>query len=314
MSTAFFGSIAGHETLKRVLEAQFSRPATGYLFVGPQGVGKRAVAEAFLRGILHVSPEASYTSHPDVVELVCPEDKASIGVEQARAFRERLAMRPVRGAFQVAYVPNAELLTREACESLLKCVEEPTSGTVFIFVVESIDAVPATLRSRLVEIQFSHVPTQVITEWLVSRGTVSSVAEECARRSHGAPGLAWRLVQDPELFAADERDARELIESCLQPQEGRRVAVLDRVEKRLNAQEHPTDAWGNWCTILERCAAEEMIRHPREMAFLGRGIALARASIGGSLSPKYGIEWSMIDPTGILNQDLIPSFLYPSYV
>ena len=314
MPGSLFAHIIGHDRITSVLEQQVARPATGYVFVGPQGVGKRCVAEAFLRGILSIQGDASYASHPDVIELFCPEDKASIGIEQARAFREQLSMRPVRGAFQVAYIPHAALLTREASESLLKCVEEPTPGTVFIFVVESVDRLPATLRSRLVEISFGHVPTADIMTWLVSRGVDAAAAPELARHAHGAPGLAFRLSRDPDVFFADERDAREVIESCLQHQAGRRIAALDRVEKRVNGDAYPMDAWAEWFAVLERLVAIEMVAHPREMSALGRGIGLARASIGGSISPKYGIEWSMIDPTGILNPDLIPSFLYPSYV
>lgn len=314
MSSHVFSGVLGHTTVVSVLERHLAHPAGGYLFLGPHGVGKRFLAEKFIRGILGIEETHPLTSHPDFVQLVLAEEKKSIGVEQARAFRERVSMRPVKGMRQIAFVPFAGMLTGEACEALLKCVEEPTPGTVFIFIAESADMLPATLRSRLVEVSFGHVATAEIVSWLVSKGVEQSLAQTLARKAHGAPGHAWKTVLDPHAHDEDEQDAQEVVTSCLRHEHGRLIAVLDRTEKRLNAEEDAIEAWGRWLSRLEFAVADELLTHPEVLARLGRGIAMARASVGGGISPKYAIEWSMVDVAGIIRTELIPSFLYPPYV
>jgi DNA polymerase III subunit delta' len=173
-----FSTIVGHGRLRALLSravAQNTLPPS-LLLSGPKGVGKRrlalAVAEALncldLRaGVSEVSGVAGASGaegtdacgscaacrriarmvHPDVIVLA-PDDKGSISIESVRSVIERSGYRPFEGRRRVVIIDDAEALTAPAQSALLKTLEEPPAGSVFILVSSMPDALLATVRSR----------------------------------------------------------------------------------------------------------------------------------------------------------------------
>lgn len=197
-----FGEIIGHDRLLQLLGAEVGRPAQAYLFVGPSGVGKAAVAHRFAAGLLcpdewrHDQPCRSCRrvesgNHPDFT--VVEPDGASLGVEVVRSAILAANLTPVEGDRKVFVFDEASSMTDGAANALLKTLEEPSASTHFILVAESEEDLPATIASRCRVLQFGRVSEGVVRAGLVELGVLEDRAEEAARIASGRPGLAILL-------------------------------------------------------------------------------------------------------------------------
>lgn len=199
-----FGDIIGHRKVVELLESELEHPAQAYLFVGPQSIGKEAVAVRFAAGLLGGREDerarrlATAMTHPDLT-VVEAEGAVSIGVDQARQVISSASMTPVESSCSVFLFPDAGSMTEQASNALLKTLEEPTPQTVFLLVAESDDDFPPTVSSRCRTIQMGRVPFDELVEALTRRGTAAEEAESVAVVSGGRPGLALALMDQPEV-------------------------------------------------------------------------------------------------------------------
>ena len=205
-----FSEIIGHEGPVALLRREIARPAGAYLFVGAAGVGKATVGRVFAAGLVcpesfdHAEPcrscrRVATGNHPDIV-VVEPEGRQSLGVEQARSTIAQAVMTPVESVRKVFIFPEADAMTDQAANALLKTLEEPTATTVFILVVESDDDLPSTVASRCRTVHFGRVPEETLRDALAARpDTDPLVAADLARVAAGRPGLALGLLERPEI-------------------------------------------------------------------------------------------------------------------
>jgi DNA polymerase-3 subunit delta' len=205
-----FADVIGHAGPVDLLQREVGRPAGAYLFVGATGVGKATVALAFAAGLVcptglvHDGPCRSCRrvdtgNHPDI-SVVEPEGRQSLGVDQARQTIANAVMTPVESVRKVFVLPEADAMTEQAANALLKTLEEPTATTVFILVVESEDDLPPTVASRCRTVHFGRVPDADLAAALEARPGVDSVrAADLARVAGGRPGLALGLLERPEI-------------------------------------------------------------------------------------------------------------------
>ena len=85
-------------------------------------------------------------SHADVA--VIRTEKLSIGVDEVRDLVRRSALAPVGRRWQILIVEDADRLTEQACNALLKAIEEPTARTVWMLCAPTVEDVLPTIRSR----------------------------------------------------------------------------------------------------------------------------------------------------------------------
>jgi DNA polymerase-3 subunit delta' len=200
-----FDEVIGHRSVTGVLARDVDNPAHAYLFVGPLGVGKAAVARRFAAGILCGADERCQSRvmrglHPDVV-LVEPDGRSAITVEQARNTIALANLAPVEGGRKVFILEEGGAMNDEAANALLKTLEEPTASTVFVVVAESEDDLPETVASRCRTVVFGRVPEDEIAAGLEDQGVDSLRAEQAARISGGRPGLAISLATRADVAA-----------------------------------------------------------------------------------------------------------------
>src|SRR6185503_2798032 len=115
---------------------------SAYLFAGPDGVGKRRLAEALAAALLcgrtpacGVCPachKLAAGAHPDRIEIRVPEDKKEIPVSEIRALQARMPYSPHEGRGRAVLVSDAENLSIAAANALLKTLEEPPARTHFV--------------------------------------------------------------------------------------------------------------------------------------------------------------------------------------
>src|SRR6184192_2646491 len=170
------------------------RVAHGYLFAGPRGVGKTTAARilAMALNCERRSPAGepcgecesctriwNGAANLDVVELDAASNR---GVDDARDLRERaMYAASAEHRHKVYIVDEAHMLTREAWNTLLKILEEPPSGVVFVFATtepQKIAQSAARILSRLQRFDFRRIGPHAIKERLLSVLTSEAIAAE----------------------------------------------------------------------------------------------------------------------------------------
>lgn len=199
--------VLGQDGASAQLRAAAVSPVHAYLFVGPEGVGKREAARQFAAALLcpagggdgcEVCRRVGEGVHPDV--LVYEREGARLSVADAREIT-RLALRsPVEAARKVIVIPDLDLAAQIA-PALLKTLEEPPVGTVFVGLAEHVPPELVTIASRCVRIDFRPLPSSVLVAALVSDGVEPDRAVEVAAASQGSLSRARLLASDPG-FAA----------------------------------------------------------------------------------------------------------------
>ena len=194
------------------------------LLWGPEGVGKKMVAQALSREFLCSSEKGEgacgecescrtpLSRHPDFLVLDSGED-LSIGIDRVRDFceqnRETLLLAPLR----IGIVDDAHRLTREAANGFLKIVEEPPGRMLFFFVTPFPDRLIPTLRSRLIEVRFKPLAESSLV--LISRSLFPDRSEkeisEAVALSGGSVVRLGQLV-DP-CFREGQEKIRQFLAS-----------------------------------------------------------------------------------------------------
>lgn len=194
--------IIGHERIVSDLRrsADRKRLAHSYVFFGPQRVGKRQVALGLANYLETGAFSVLKAARPLGDTLaIAPDTEGTIGIDHIREIKRFLWQKPNRSAYRTVIIEEAEFLTTEAQNALLKITEEPPSSALVLLVIDDPERLLTTLRSRLRAIHFSTVPLFRISRWLTeSFGCASEAAARAANQSFGKPGLAWAMLYDEE--------------------------------------------------------------------------------------------------------------------
>jgi DNA polymerase-3 subunit delta' len=207
------------------------RLAHAYLFVGPEGVGKGTFARAFARWMLCASPgedscgacdscrQFDHGNHLRFVQVQPPVDKKGVrktivDVESVRDLNTRLAAKLKTGETRVVLLDDP--IGDDAANALLKILEEPPAGNVFVIVTSAPGALPPTIHSRCHRIRFRPIPDALIARRLEERSEVPAADSRfLARLAQGSLGKAvayaeegWREARDRlrEIAAGRARD------------------------------------------------------------------------------------------------------------
>jgi DNA polymerase-3 subunit delta' len=184
-----------------------------WLFTGPPGSGRSVAARAFAAALQCVSDEepgcgvcsGCHTtlsrSHPDV-RAVVPEG-LSISVSEMRAVVATAARMPALGRWQVVLIEDADRLTEQASNALLKAVEEPPARTVFLLCAPSThpDDVAVTIRSRCRLVPLRIPPPEAVAGILSRSGIDEQTARWAAAAGQGHVGRSRRLAHDADARA-----------------------------------------------------------------------------------------------------------------
>jgi DNA polymerase-3 subunit delta' len=203
---AVWSSLVGQRRSIEVLSgAVANRGMThAWLFTGPPGSGRSNAAVAFAAalqcpdggcGVCHECHTVLAGSHADV--SVVRTEKLSIGVDEVRDLVRRSALAPVGRRWQIMIVEDADRLTEQANNALLKAIEEPTSHTVWILCAPTVEDLLPTIRSRCRLVTLSTPTTEEVAGFLRSQdGVDAALATYAARASQGHIGRARALARD----------------------------------------------------------------------------------------------------------------------
>lgn len=208
--------IIGHRRLTTLIARAIDRdslPPT-LLFAGPSGVGKWAVARAAAQAVNcldRVKPTATELAtdacgkcrscdriargvHVDVLAIE-PDDRASIKIDVIREVLSTTSFRPFEGRKRVVLVREADTLEDASQNALLKSLEEPPPGTMFILTTAVPGALLPTVRSRCMRLRFGRLTTTEIAAALVrDHGYSDTEARQTAPIADGSIGQALALI------------------------------------------------------------------------------------------------------------------------
>ena len=198
------GLVGQRPVIERLRLAVAGAMTHAWLFTGPPGSGRSNAAIAFAAalqcerggcGQCHSCHEVAVGSHPDV--RVTRTEKLSIGVDEVRELVRISALAPVGRRWQVMIVEDADRLTDQAANALLKAIEEPTDRTVWLLCAPTVEDVLPTIRSRTRLVVLSTPSTEEVTDFLVrTEGLSVETAAYAARASQGHIGRARALARD----------------------------------------------------------------------------------------------------------------------
>ncbi|MGI5126389.1 DNA polymerase III subunit delta' [Pseudonocardia sp. CA-107938] len=210
--------VVGQPSAVAELRAAAENPSAmthAWLFTGPPGSGRSVAARAFAAALQcpqHGCGQCTSChtvmagTHSDVREIV-PEG-LSISVKAMRTLVQQAARKPAMGRYQILVITDADRLTENAANALLKFVEEPPDQTIFLLCAPSDhpEDVRITIRSRCRAIALRIPSPDAIADVLVRRdGIDPEQARWAASVSGGHVGRARRLARDEA--ARKHRDA-----------------------------------------------------------------------------------------------------------
>jgi DNA polymerase-3 subunit delta' len=278
-----------------LLSGQIARRAVrhAYLFLGPQGVGKRTLALRFMQALNCLQPpEAGHpclecqacqaiaaATYPDLHILSSQEGKRHLRVDQVRELQRMLALSPYQGNWRVALLLDFHQATAAAANALLKTLEEPAPHVVLLLTALSEDLLLPTIVSRCEILALRALPVSQVEGALVGREVPAEHAALIANLSGGRPGWAIRMAA-AEDGLSERREILGLMDTLLRQTRAERFAFVESWERGLRKLGSLDDQRRAATALLE-----EWLGYWRDIlhAALGSGVALRNLDCEGQI-------------------------------
>ena len=154
------------------------------LISGTSGLGKHSLATRFAYALLCSQRQDDGTScglcnscqlinantHPDLSHIKPDEEKKSISINQIRQVVTDTYLKPQFENYRAIIISPADVMTGQAANAFLKCLEEPTERTVFILITDKPNKLPATIISRCQKLTVTLPDKQILHDWLNGQG------------------------------------------------------------------------------------------------------------------------------------------------
>lgn len=235
--------IIGHQKILEFLKRsiQTKQLAHAYLFIGPANLGKKTAAQELIKML--GGQEIEKEIHPDIL-IVEPEmiekkgikKEAEISIDQVRQIQHQLSLCPYQAPYKIALINQAERMTREAANALLKTLEEPTQKTILILISSQPQLLLPTIISRCQIIKFLPVPLAEIEK------SLPSSSKEIIRLSAGRPGLVIRYLTKPQLLQ-EQKQIINRLEHLIQTDINQRYQYAEEIAKDVAQARQTLNTW-----------------------------------------------------------------------
>ena len=232
-----FEQLKGQEVLVQTITNGFlhNKLHHAYLLTGIRGIGKTTTARIIAKTLncsnlktenFAITPceecanckSANNGSHPDILEF---DAASNTGIDDIKTMLEGINYSPAMGKYRIFIVDEVHMLSTKAFNSLLKTLEEPPSGVIFIFATTELQKVPVTILSRCQKFVLSPLSLSAMVEHLSSIAQrediqVSTKALELiASKSSGSVRDALSMLDQASMRSPNFEITESLVESML---------------------------------------------------------------------------------------------------
>ena len=183
-----FEEIIGNEKVKKELiqAINLNKTSHSYLFIGSEGIGKNLIAREFAKMLLCLGENKycdkcksciSFNSNnnPDFVQI--EPDGNNVKIEQIRDMQRKILEAPITSEKKIYIINNADMMTKEAQNCLLKTLEEPPEFVTIILIGAVEENFLSTIKSRCTIIKFQDITNEEIKQYLKEKHGMNNITE-----------------------------------------------------------------------------------------------------------------------------------------
>ena len=220
-----FKDVVGHKDIINYIRSAVTenRVSHAYILNGERGAGKKMLASLFAMTLLcekqgpepcnecHSCCQANSGNHPDILR-VTHEKPNSISVDDIRRqVNDDIQIKPYQGPWKIYIIAEADLMTVQAQNALLKTIEEPPAYAVIFLLTENAEALLPTITSRCVMLKLRNIKDTLIRKYLMEQLHVPDYrADMCTAFAQGNMGRAIMLANS-EHFNEIREEAVQLL-------------------------------------------------------------------------------------------------------
>ena len=204
-----FKDVVGHKDILKYISSavENNRVSHAYILNGERGSGKKMLANLFAMTLLcetgdnepcgkcHSCKQAESGNHPDIIR-VTHEKPNSISVDDIRTqVNNTVDIKPYQGPYKVYIISQADMMTPQAQNAILKTIEEPPSYAVFLLLTENAETLLPTINSRCVMLKLRNIKDTLIKKYLMENLEIPDYkADMCTAFAQGNMGRAIMLA------------------------------------------------------------------------------------------------------------------------
>lgn len=206
-----FENLIGNENIKDILNKtiQTGKLTHSYMFIGPSGIGKTLFAKEFAKMILCQSTEKKpcnkckscieleNNNNPDLIEI--EPDSGTIKIDQIRQMQEKVLEKPIISSKKVYIIKDADCMTKEADNCLLKTLEEPPSFITIIMTGSNESMFLNTIKSRCMKVTFHKIQDSLLKEFLEKNKSIH-LENTLLKACEGSIEKAMRVNEKKEQY------------------------------------------------------------------------------------------------------------------
>ncbi len=207
-----FCNLIGNEKVKQILQNTINQEkiSHSYMFLGQVGIGKTLFAKEFAKMILCSNIdnkscnkcksciEFDANNNPDYIEIQ-PED-GKIKIEQIRKMQEKVIEKPIISNKKIYVIKDADTMTKEASNCLLKTLEEPPNYITIILIGANESMFLNTIRSRCTKILFTKIKDNELKEYLQKNYNFSDITQNMLKVFDGSISKALIINEKKEMY------------------------------------------------------------------------------------------------------------------
>ena len=206
----YFEKIRGQRFAKKYLSNSIKSNmiSHAYMFEGPSGVGKNTMARELAATLLDME---NLFNSPDYIEIT--PDGNSIKIAQIRKLQSDILVKPYK-SYKIYVIDEAQKMTVEAQNALLKTLEEPPKYAIIILITNNKESLLDTIKSRCEIIKFTPIPLVEVADYLTQTGVDKNRASLLANFSRGSMQKAIELSESED-FHIMRDEVQKYVETFL---------------------------------------------------------------------------------------------------